>query len=180
VTTPFLVTALGARHTRKGFRCGVAQLDGYFASGALGDVQRRATMCSVAVHNATGRVAGFYALSASGVPLHEIPARSLRRLPRHPSIPVARLSHLAVDVAYQGGKLGAALLWDAVLRAARLETGMFALVASAHDEAAAAFYEHHGFRRLEGLQLVLPLTDLPRDKPKVVEAVGMEPAFLLD
>jgi GNAT superfamily N-acetyltransferase len=51
-----------------------------------------------------------------------------KRLPRYPSVPVARLGRLAVDQAYRGRKLGAALL-----------------ILDAKDEQAEAFYLHHGF-----------------------------------
>jgi predicted N-acetyltransferase YhbS len=58
---------------------------------------------------------------------------------------VGRLGRLAVDRAHQGQKLGAALLWDALARAARSELAVFALVVDAKDNQAGAFYLRHGF-----------------------------------
>jgi hypothetical protein len=74
------------------------------------DVRRRATACYVAADAATSRIAGYYTLAAGGVLLSDLPDALTKRLPRYPSVPVARLGRLAVDAAYRGRKLGAALL----------------------------------------------------------------------
>ena len=42
-------------------------------------------------------------------------------------------------------KLGAALLFDAIERAARSEVAMHAMIVEAKNEQAEAFYRHHGF-----------------------------------
>ena len=57
----------------------------------------------------------------------------------------SRLRRLAVALAYQGRKLGGALLWDAIERASRSEMAVYALVVDAKDEPAESFYLHHGF-----------------------------------
>ncbi len=67
------------------------------------------------------------------------------------------MGRLAVDQAYQGRKLGAALLWNAASRAARSEVMVFALVVDAKDEQAEAFYLHHGFINFGSLPLCLAL-----------------------
>jgi GNAT superfamily N-acetyltransferase len=104
-------------------------------------------------------VAGYYTLAAGGVPLNDLASDLIRRLPRYPSVPVARVGRLAVDRSFQGRHLGAALLADAALRAARSEVAVHALVVDAKDEAAAAFYRHHGFEPFGGQsrQLIVPL-----------------------
>ena len=114
----------------------------------------------VAVEAVTGRVAGYYTLAAAGIPLAEMPEPLAKKLPRYSAVPVARLGRLAIDQAYRGRKLGAALLWDAVERVLRSEIAVFALVVDAKDEQAEAFYRHHGFFTFGSLprQLVLPLT----------------------
>jgi GNAT superfamily N-acetyltransferase len=159
---PFVVEALGARHDRAGFSCGVDALDRYFQKQVTQDVRRRATACYVATEASAVKVAGYYTLAAAGIPLAELPAEFAKRLPRYPSVPVARLGRLAVDQAYRGRKLGGALLWDAVQRCLRSEVAVFALVVDAKDDQAEAFYLHHGFV-LFGSQpkhLLLPLTNL--------------------
>jgi ribosomal protein S18 acetylase RimI-like enzyme len=164
VTAPFPVETLGAHHDRKGFASGVAALDRYFREQVTQDVRRRATGCYVAVDAATGKVAGYYTLAGGGIPLDEMPEALAKRLPRYPSVPVARLGRLAVDLAYQGRKLGAMLLWDAATRAVRSEVVVFALVVDAKDEGAEAFYRHHGFVAFGSAprQLILSLTNFPR------------------
>jgi ribosomal protein S18 acetylase RimI-like enzyme len=147
VTGPFVIEPLAATHDRVGFLCGVEPLDRYFREQVNQDVKRRATAC-------------YYPLSAAGVALADLPEKLAKKLPRYPSVPVARLGRLAVALDYQGRKLGAALLWDAMARSARSEVAVFALVVDAKDDRAEAFYRHHGFQPLGRLagQFVLPLT----------------------
>jgi GNAT superfamily N-acetyltransferase len=162
VTQAFTIAALGGGHDRTAFTCGVEALDRYFHQQVSQDMKRRATVCYVALDVATGKVAGYYTLAAAGVPLDDLPETIAKRLPRYPSVPVARLGRLAVDLAYRGHKLGAALVWDAVMRSLRSEIAVAALVVDAKDETAEGFYRHLGFVPLdgEGRQLVLPLAKL--------------------
>jgi len=159
VTASFRLEVLGAQHDRARFKCGVAALDGYFRTQATQDARRRASACYVAVQDETNAVAGYYTLAAGSVPLTDLPESLSKRLPRYPSVPVARVGRLAIDQAFQGRKLGAALLADAALRALRSEVAVFALVADAKDDAAVAFYRHHGFEMYGGQpkQLIVPL-----------------------
>jgi GNAT superfamily N-acetyltransferase len=156
----FRVEALRSDHDRSGFSCGVEPLDRYFQQQVTQDVRRRVTVCYVAVEASGAKIAGYYTLAASGVPLGDLPEALAKRLPRYPLVPVARLGRLAVDHAYRGQKLGSALLWDAVARAMRSEIAVFALVVDAKDDAAEAFYAHHGFVPFGNRprQFVLPLT----------------------
>jgi GNAT superfamily N-acetyltransferase len=155
----YRIEALGPQHDRAAFSCGVAALDRYFREQATQDVRRRVTACYVATAAGTGLVAGYYTLAAAGILFADLPEPLAKRLPRYPSVPVARLGRLAVDQSHQGQQLGAALLWDAATRAARSEVAMFALVVDAKDDRAEAFYRHHGFLVFGSLarQLVLPL-----------------------
>lgn len=104
-------------------------------------------------------MAGFYTLAAGSVPLSDLPPDLAKRLPRYPAVPVARIGRLAIDQAFQGQTLGGALLADAALRAARPEVAVFALIVDAKDDAAAAFYRHHGFEPISGndRQLIVSL-----------------------
>jgi ribosomal protein S18 acetylase RimI-like enzyme len=162
VTPPFLVEPLGPAHDRAAFRSGVEALDRYFREQASQDVKRRATACFVAIEADSGQVAGYYTLAAAGVPLVDLPDDLVKRLPRYPLVPVARLGRLAVAEPYQGRKLGAALVWDAVARSIRSEVAVAAVVVDAKDEAAESFYRHLGFVALAGAgrRLVLPLSKL--------------------
>lgn len=160
---PYRIETLG-QHDRTGFSCGVGPLDRYFREQVTQDVRRRVTACYVAVEIGTGAVAGYYTLAAAGIPLGEMPESLTKRLPRYPSVPVARLGRLAVDQAHRGLQLGAALLWDAASRAARSDVAVFALVVDAKDDQAEAFYRHHGFAAFGSLprQLILSLAKVSK------------------
>jgi ribosomal protein S18 acetylase RimI-like enzyme len=105
------------------------------------------------------RIAGYYTLASASLLLADLPASTRRKLPRYPTVPAVRMGRLAVDQAFKGQGLGGALLADALERAARSKIAAFALMVDAKDEAAAAFYQHHGFIALPDstLTLFLPL-----------------------
>lgn len=159
MTAPFRLEVLGPGHDRSAFSCGVEALDRYLASQASQDVRRRVSACFVAVEVTSGKVAGFYTLAAGSVPLNDLPPALTKRLPRYPSVPVARVGRLAIDKAFQGQKLGGALLADAAVRAARSEVAVFALIVDAKDDKASSFYRHHGFESFgaDVRQLVVPI-----------------------
>jgi GNAT superfamily N-acetyltransferase len=161
MTGSFVIEPLAPGHDRTEFACGVDALDRYLRHQAGQDVRRRVTACFVVREIATGRIAGYYTLAAGGVLLAEMPAALAKRLPRYPSVPVARLGRLAVALAFHGHKLGGALLWDAVDRATRSEVAVYALVVDAKDEQAESFYRHHGFVDFGGAprSLILPLSN---------------------
>lgn len=162
MTSPFQITALDHQHDRKVFSCGVEVLDRYFSERASQDVRRRATACDVALDAQTGRIVGYYTLAASGVPLADMPESIIKHLLRYPSVPVAKMGRLAVDKSFQGQRLGAALLWDAVMRSLRSEVAVFALVVDAKDDTAESFYQYHGFQTFGNIprQFILPLANL--------------------
>jgi ribosomal protein S18 acetylase RimI-like enzyme len=163
LTAPFLIEALGPGHDRTAFSSGVEALDRYFRELVTQDIRRRATTCYVALDRNKAKVAGYYTLAAGGIPLAEMPQELAKKLPRYPSVPVARVGRLAVDRSYRGHRLGSSLLWDAGMRALRSELAVFALVVDAKDDAAASFYRHLGFIAFDSRprQLVLPLARLP-------------------
>ncbi len=162
MTGQFRIEALSSRHHRKYFFCGDDILDQYFAERVTQDVRRRVTACYVALEPETDCVAGYYTLSAADIPLTDIPKDMIKRLPRYPTVPVARLGRLAVDRSFQGRRLGGALLWDALMRVARSEIAVFSLIVDAKNDQAEAFYRHHGFVTFGSIpgQLILPLTNL--------------------
>ena len=162
VSPPFAIELLGLRHKREAFACGVEPLDRYFREQVGQDVRRRVAACHVAREIATATIAGYYTLAAGSILLTRVPQALSQKLPRYPDVPVARLRRLAVGKKLQGRKLGAALLWDALERAARSEVVVYAAVVDAKDDDAVAFCQHHGFVMLsaETRQLLLPLARL--------------------
>ena len=119
-------------------------LDRYLREQASQDIRRRLSNCFVAI-DAAGTVAAYYTLAATGLPMTELPPDQARTLPRYPVLPAALLGRLAVAEDFRGQGLGGALLVDAVTRAVRSESAIFALLVDAKDEAAKCFYLHHGF-----------------------------------
>ena len=156
---PFRVALLDAAHDRVDFDSGSPALNRYFRQQVSQDIRRRVTACFVALADAQ-RIAGYYTLASSSVLLADLPEAIGKKLPRHPSVPAVRMGRLAVDRHFKGQGLGAALLADALERAARADIAAYALVVDAKDLPAAAFYRHHGFIAFPStpLTLFLPLS----------------------
>lgn len=167
MSPPFAIELLSSQHKREAFTCGVEPLDRYFREQVSQDVRRRATACYVVLEVRTNTVAGYYTLAAGSVLLARMPQTLAKKLPRYPDVPVARLGRLAVDQRFRGRKLGAALLWDAIERAARSEVVVYGMIVDAKDDESVAFYEYHGFMMLdaEARQLVLPLANVRKVRP---------------
>lgn len=159
MTEQFRIEPLSGGHDRSRFSSGSDPLDRYFREQASQDIKRRIAACFVAVSVQTNEVAGFYTLTAASIALSDLAPEIVRKLPRYPVVPAALLGRLAVARNYQGKGLGGVLLANAVLRIARTEMGVFAMLVDAKDEAAQRFYEHYGFTLLPGAdrRLCLPI-----------------------
>ncbi|MFZ5562352.1 MAG: GNAT family N-acetyltransferase [Pseudomonadota bacterium] len=142
-----------------GFPGGEPVLDDWLKRRAIANQASGASRTFVVVDN-DGRVAGYYALAAGAVS-HEMATGSVRRNMPGP-IPVLVLGRLAVDQRAQGIRLGAALLQDAVRRAAAVaeNAGVRALLVHALSDRARQFYLHYGFQPspLNPLTLMLRLS----------------------
>ena len=154
----FRIELLGSQHVRGDFSSGSDPLDRYFQQQVTQDVRRRVTACFVAVSKSE-QIAGFYTLASTSMALTDLPAATVKKLPRYPTVPAVRMGRLAVDQNFRGKGLGAAMLADALARACDAEIAAFALVVDAKDQAAVAFYVHHGFIAFEAeaMSLFLPL-----------------------
>lgn len=142
---PFRIARLDpSSHDRTAFDSSSEPLDRYLREQVTQDIRRRVAACFVALADEQ-RIVGYYTLSSTSIALGELPARVGKKLPRYPAVPAVRMGRLAVARAFKGRGLGGALLADALNRAIRSEIAAFALVVDAKDEAAAAFYDHHGF-----------------------------------
>lgn len=155
-----VVAVLGSLHDRSRFDCGTPALDRYLREVVTQDVRRRLAACFAMLDDNV--VVGYYTLSAASVALADLPQAVARKLPRYPSIPAIRMGRLAVDAKYRGRGLGAALLANALQRAAKSEIPAVALIVDAKDESAADFYRHFGFMQLldDPLALFLPLASI--------------------
>lgn len=135
------------RHDRARFRCGAPSLDRYLSQQASQDIRRQLCAVYVLADDATGRIHGYYTLSASSIMRDDLPAQSVQRLPHYDSYPAALIGRLAVDQAFQGERLGEVLLFDALKRSSDLASrlGIHAVVVDALDERAAGYYRKFGF-----------------------------------
>jgi len=161
---PFRIALLGSGHDRSTFTSGSLPLDRYLREQATQDIRRRVAACFVALTDER-RVAGYYTLASASMLLADLPAATAKKLPRYPTVPAVRMGRLAIDKAFKGRGLGAALLADTLERAARSEIASYALVVDAKDEEAAGFYRHHGF-------IAFPDTPLALFLPLVAAAVA--------
>ena len=149
----FVIEPLKKEHKRAEFSCGNDRIDVYFRETVSQDVKRKYATCFVAVDLAAGRVAGFYTLSSSNVPLNEVPEPLAKKLPRYPSVPAVLIGWLGRHRNYAGQGLGETLLFDAIKTVATSPIGAHAIFADAIDEGAASFYAAFGF---------VPLIEKPR------------------
>ncbi len=126
-------------------------------------MRRRVSNCFVALDPA-GKIAGYYTLAATSLPLTEIQPEQARRLPCYQAFPACLVGRLAVDQAFRGRGLGSALIVDAIARAMRAEPAIFALIVDANDDAAMGFYEHLGFIPFASrpMTLFLPIAEAVR------------------
>jgi ribosomal protein S18 acetylase RimI-like enzyme len=157
---PFRLDMLCSEHERSTFRCGEEALDRYFHTRVTQDIRRHIANCFVAVENETGAVAAFYTLSATSIPIHDLPPETSKRLPRYPTVPAVRIGRLAVDQRFQRRGLGEAMLADAVARAVKADIAAFMLVVDAKNDRAVAFYRRYGFCTIasQPRTLFLPLS----------------------
>jgi ribosomal protein S18 acetylase RimI-like enzyme len=139
------VSEVLAKHDRAAFASGNEKIDAYFRNAVSQDVRRDYAACYVLVEGESGKVAGFYTLTSSSIPVDEIPPALARKLPRYPRVPAVLIGWLGRDVGFRGQNIGAMLLYDAFARIATSPIGAYAIFADAIDDEAAAFYRKHLF-----------------------------------
>lgn len=158
---PFTVKALD-KENRSGFACGKPEIDRYFHTQISQDVRRRLATAFICVHTDTGRIAGFYTLSAAIVRFGDLDDSLRKKLPRYPNLPAVLVGRLGVDQNFKGERLGSALLADAAVRTIKSDIAAHFMLVDALDEDAARFYQHHGFQRVpdDERRLFIPLSVL--------------------
>jgi predicted GNAT family N-acyltransferase len=153
------------KHNRRAFSCGNTALDTYLQRQAAQDMERHAAVVYVALIE-DSCIAGYYTLSQFGVDVGELPASLSKRLPRYPIVPATLLGRLAVASAFQGQRLGEALLFDALRRALDQSAHIASacVVVDAKDAKSAAFYVQYGFVRIldTNHRLFLPIDTIRR------------------
>jgi GNAT superfamily N-acetyltransferase len=142
--TGFRIEKLRRDHDTSTFRCGDESLDRFLDRFALTNQQAGGSTSYVALSGQS--LVGFYSLAVGQIVYEDAPDRLAKGLARHP-VPVMLLARLAVDLNWQGKRLGAGLLKDALLRTLQAAdiVGIRAIVVHAKNDAARQFYTHFCF-----------------------------------
>jgi GNAT superfamily N-acetyltransferase len=143
---PWLEMPISARHDRKRFDCGDADLNLYLQRYARQNHESGGAKCFVAIRGEEPeRVLGFYTLSPASILYGRAP-EIIRRGPARYDVPVFRLGRLAVDLNVQGRGLGGKLVLAAGERALLVaeHVGGVALLIDAKNERVADWYRSHG------------------------------------
>lgn len=152
--------ALGNHHDLAAFVSGQPSLDSWLAQHARGAEARRVARTFV-WHQGDSVVVAYYTLAAHVLLKDQLPRALGRGSPER--IPAALLARLALDQRLQGQGLGSVALAEAlgrVVEATRVVAARFVVVDAIND-AAASFYEHHGFKAIPGtMRLVQKLSDV--------------------
>ena len=158
-----VIEKLRREHVLDSFDCGSEELNRFLQRHAWAAQQAHTAQTYVLAKGLAVR--GFYSLAAGSVTHGEATERAKKGLARHP-IPVILLARLGIDTSLQGKGLGAALVKDALLRAAQAADtiGARALLVHAKDDKAKAFYEHFDFEASasDPFHLLLLMKDLLR------------------
>jgi GNAT superfamily N-acetyltransferase len=138
------IEKLDRRHELEGFDCGREPLNRFLIRFALQNQQAGASQTYLAL--ADEAIVGYYTLVVGQVEYGDAPERLVKGLARHP-VPIMLLARLAIASSWQGRRLGAGLLKDAMLRTLQAAeiAGIRAFAVHAKDDEARAFYEHFDF-----------------------------------
>jgi GNAT superfamily N-acetyltransferase len=131
-------------HAVDGFDCGREALNRFLIRFALPGQQAGASQTYLGL--AGDEVIGFYTLVVGQVSYDDAPERLTKGMARHP-VPIMLLARLAVSTAWQGKKISAGLLKDAMRRTLQAAdiAGIRAFGVHAKDDEARTYYEHFGF-----------------------------------
>ena len=142
--TELVLVALHHEDGLTAFDCGNEDMNQWLARHALDSHKADLARTWIAVEGNT--VAGYFSLTTGSVRPEDAPRRIVRGMPRYP-VPIILLARLAVDRRYQGQRLGARLLSEALRRAVAASDAAAAriVVVDAIDDNAVAFYKRWGF-----------------------------------
>jgi ribosomal protein S18 acetylase RimI-like enzyme len=157
------IERLDRTHIRDQFDCGKPALDDFLRTLVSQYEKRNLGRTYVTVRAALPRVLGYYTIASGAVTFEILPAKSAKRLPRHP-VPVVLIARLAVDRSAQRQRLGEMLLLDALARSLELseKLGIHSVVVDAIDQEAKAFYRKYQFISLldSEFHLYLPVSTI--------------------
>jgi GNAT superfamily N-acetyltransferase len=140
---PAIITSA---HDVRHFDCGNAALNEFLVKYALGNTSAGLARTFVTTLLDWPTVVGYFSIAAGSVERETAPERVVKGTPRNP-IPVVLLARLAVDLNYQGQKLGEGLLKHALLKIVEAShaIGVRAVLVHAKHQKAVDFYARYGF-----------------------------------
>ena len=147
---------LTSTHVVNDFDCGIDSLNEWLDKRAW---KNQVTFVSRTFVVTNGKVViGYYCLSSAAIDRIELPRAKQRNIPD--PIPAILIGRLAVDLRYQGQKIGLSLLQDAIDRIVRAsqKIGVAYVLVHALDDAAKRFYEINGFTAIPEQPLTLYLS----------------------
>ena len=157
-----IIEEISQQHNRKGFDCGVAELNQFLQQQARQKAAKSIAKTYVAsLSGATEMILGYHTLSGYSVttpPEH----KSYKNYP-HP-LSAVKLSRLAVALSHQGLGLGERLLIDAIYRTVLVDQqiSVIGLFVDPMTPKLIAFYQQYGFLpahpdELSRLEMWLPI-----------------------
>lgn len=166
----FTIQTLAPTHQRARFHCASPSLDDFIHKRARAHNANDTTRVHV-LADPSGRIAGFYTLSAHMLELHGLPESIQKGRPRFP-VPATLLGRFAVDNEFAGKGVGRWLLAHALRTAHaadRLVGSAIVVLDLAPDAAPSAqeLYASVGFIRLESTpsRMILPMETIARSVP---------------
>ncbi len=157
------IEKLARHHAVESFDCGQEALNRFLVRFAWANQPAQASQTYLGLND--DAVIGFYTLVVGEVAFDDAPERLIKGLARYP-VPIMLLARLAVHKDWQGKKVGAGLLKDAMLRTMQAAdiAGIRAFAVHAKDELARTFYQHFDFlpSPTDSLHLFLLIKDLKR------------------
>lgn len=158
------ISKLHSAHNKKKFSSGVLSLDNYLKNQAGQDIKKNVSVTYVLTTIPLTEVVGYYTLSSISIDASELSDAYIKKLPKYPILPAILIGRLAVDSNYQGKKIGAHLLMDALRRGVLIsdQIGINAVIVDAKDNYAASFYRYFGFMEFPSnkLKLFLPINTI--------------------
>ncbi|EQB2606687.1 GNAT family N-acetyltransferase [Raoultella ornithinolytica] len=150
---------LSAGHNIAEFCCQDQVLNEWLKKKALKNHCTGISRVFVVCAENTKRVIAYYSLSSGSVHRNTVPGAYRRNAPE--AVPVIVLGRLAVDAAWAGKGLGAALLKDAIYRTEHIavQVGVRALLVHALNDEVRGFYTRFGFEPsiINTLTLLFPI-----------------------
>ena len=155
----FVSETLADQHLLEQFSCGNDALDTWLHKHAL-HAQSMRTARTFVWNAGDQLVVAYFSLAAHLIVRADLPPRIGRGAPD--AIPSVLLARLALDRSLHGQGFGGELLVDALTRAVQASEVAAArlVVVDAINEAAASFYEHHGF------------TAVPSNRQRLVQKIS--------